>query len=115
MWLPFMEMGQRPGQMVYASNSFKLKNKVADLPKAVREYTEKHHPKYLEPPSEWQGLSVNENTWSYSKKFIDARRAEGKVKPDGSGLELIELAEGVTLEEVAGKTEATYTIAPGLA
>lgn len=37
------------------------------------------------------------------------------VKPDGTGLELIELAEGVTLEEVASKTEATYTIAPGLA
>jgi 3-oxoacid CoA-transferase subunit B len=36
------------------------------------------------------------------------------VKPDGSGLELIELAEGVTLEEVASKTEATYTIAPDL-
>ena len=36
------------------------------------------------------------------------------VKPDGTGLELIELAEGVTLEEVASKTEATYTIAPGL-
>ena len=32
----------------------------------------------------------------------------------GSGLELIELAEVVTLEEVASKTEATYTIAPGL-
>jgi 3-oxoacid CoA-transferase subunit B len=37
------------------------------------------------------------------------------VKPDGTGLELIELAEGVTLEEVASKTEATYTIASGLA
>ena len=36
------------------------------------------------------------------------------VKPDGSGLELIELDEGVTLEEVASKTEATYTIAPDL-
>ena len=36
------------------------------------------------------------------------------VKPDGSGLALIELAEGVTLEEVASKTEATYTIAPDL-
>ncbi len=36
------------------------------------------------------------------------------VKPDGAGLELIELAEGVTLEEVASKTEATYTIAPDL-
>ena len=36
------------------------------------------------------------------------------VRPDGAGLELIELADGVTLEEVAGKTEATYTVAPGL-
>ncbi|WP_396593924.1 3-oxoacid CoA-transferase subunit B [Brevundimonas sp. R86498] len=32
------------------------------------------------------------------------------VKPDGTGLELVELAEGVTLDEVAAKTEATYTI-----
>ena len=36
------------------------------------------------------------------------------VKPDGTGLELIELAEGVTLEEVASKTEATYTVAADL-
>jgi 3-oxoacid CoA-transferase subunit B len=36
------------------------------------------------------------------------------VKPDGSGLVLIELADGVTLEEVAAKTEAAYEIAPGL-
>jgi len=36
------------------------------------------------------------------------------VKPDGAGLELIELAEGVTLEEVASKTEASYTVAEGL-
>jgi glycogen(starch) synthase len=28
--------------------------------------------------------------------------------------ELIELADGVTLEEVAAKTEATYTVADGL-
>jgi 3-oxoacid CoA-transferase subunit B len=31
------------------------------------------------------------------------------VKPDGSGLELIELAPGVTLEEVEAKTEASFT------
>ena len=36
------------------------------------------------------------------------------VKPDGAGLELIELADGVTLDEVASKTEAAYTCAPGL-
>ena len=36
------------------------------------------------------------------------------VKPDGSGLELIELAEGVTLDEVAAKTEAAYTVSEAL-
>ena len=36
------------------------------------------------------------------------------VKPDGAGLELIELADGVTLDEVAAKTEAAYTVEPGL-
>ena len=37
------------------------------------------------------------------------------VKPDGSGLILIELADGVTLDEVAQKTEAAYEVAPELA
>ena len=36
------------------------------------------------------------------------------VKPNGAGLELIELADGVTLDEVAAKTEAAYTVAPSL-
>ncbi|OGN42367.1 MAG: succinyl-CoA--3-ketoacid-CoA transferase [Caulobacterales bacterium RIFCSPHIGHO2_01_FULL_70_19] len=36
------------------------------------------------------------------------------VKPDGAGLELVELADGVTLDEVAAKTEASYTVAEGL-
>ena len=37
------------------------------------------------------------------------------VKPDGSGLILIELADGVTLDEVAQKTEAAYEVSPELA
>ncbi|MFC0633029.1 3-oxoacid CoA-transferase subunit B [Brevundimonas balnearis] len=36
------------------------------------------------------------------------------VKPEGAGLELVELAPGVTLEEVAAKTEAAYTISPSV-
>jgi len=36
------------------------------------------------------------------------------VKPNGAGLELIELAEGVTLDEVEAKTQATYTVAASL-
>ncbi|MGN6364917.1 3-oxoacid CoA-transferase subunit B [Asticcacaulis taihuensis] len=34
-----------------------------------------------------------------------------EVKPDGSGLKLIELAPDVTLEEIAQKTEAAYEVA----
>jgi 3-oxoacid CoA-transferase subunit B len=36
------------------------------------------------------------------------------VKPGGAGLELIELADGVTLEEVAARTEAAYTVSQTL-
>ena len=36
------------------------------------------------------------------------------VKPDGAGLELIELAEGVTLDDVAARTEASYTVSQSL-
>jgi 3-oxoacid CoA-transferase subunit B len=36
------------------------------------------------------------------------------VKPNGAGLELIELADGVTLDEVTAKTEATFTVAAGV-
>jgi len=34
-----------------------------------------------------------------------------EVKPDGSGLKLIELAPDVTLEDIAAKTEARYEVA----
>src|SRR3712207_375563 len=37
------------------------------------------------------------------------------VLPDGQGLSLLELAPGVTLDEVAAKTEAKWSPAPGLA
>ena len=85
MWLPFMEMGNRLGHMVYHSQSFKLMNGVDGLPKYIRDYTEKHYPKYLEAPKEWKGLAENENTWSYSKKVIDARREKGGGGPGGKG------------------------------
>jgi hypothetical protein len=85
MWLPFMEMGNRLGHMVYHSQSFKFMNGVSELPKHIRDYTEKHHPKYLEAPKEWLGMSQNENTWSYSKKMIDEKRAAGGGGPGGKG------------------------------
>jgi hypothetical protein len=84
MWLPFMEMGDRPGVMIYHSQSFKFTKGVSQLPKHIRDYTEKHHPKYLEAPKEWQDLSANENTWTYSLKVMKEKEAAGLRKPDGS-------------------------------
>jgi hypothetical protein len=80
MWLPFMEMGNRPGVMVYHSQSFKFMQGWSELPAKIRTHVETNHPQYLEPPSSWQGLSRNETTWSYAKKVIDERRAAGKVR-----------------------------------
>ncbi|MCZ8315616.1 3-oxoacid CoA-transferase subunit B [Phreatobacter sp.] len=36
-------------------------------------------------------------------------------KKGGTGMTLLELAEGVTLEEIKANTEASFTVAPGLA
>ena len=76
MWLPFMEMGNRPGHMVYHSQSFTLANGVDDLKPQIRKYVEANDAEYLTAPTEWD-LSKNENTWTYSKKEIDRRREAG--------------------------------------
>jgi hypothetical protein len=72
-WLPFMEMGNRPGIMVYHSDAYKLMGGVADLPEDIRRYTEKNHAKYLESPQTWQSLSLNQSQETVSKAEIDKR------------------------------------------
>ncbi len=72
-WLPFMEMGNRPGIMVYHSDSYKLLEGVRQLPPEILAYTEKHHAKYLESPREWQSLRLNASQLTVSKQEIDTR------------------------------------------
>lgn len=85
-WLPFMEMGNRPGIMVYHSDSYKLLNGVADIPPDILKYTEKHHPKYLESPKEWQSMKLNESQLSVSKREIE-QRWDSENRPVGSVFE----------------------------
>jgi len=82
-WLPFMEMGNRPGIMVYHSDSYKLLGGVREIPPEILAHTEKHHPEYLESPSKWQELHLNESQLTESKKAIDARW-DSDERPVGS-------------------------------
>jgi len=72
-WLPFMEMGNPPGVMVYHSDSYKLMEGVSQIPDNILRYTEKNHAKYLESPREWQSLALNESQLTVSKREIDER------------------------------------------
>lgn len=74
-WLPFMQMGSRPGSMVFHSHSMKLMNGVDDLPRYILDYTEKNFPKYLEAPKEWLGPVMTSAAGEFKKK-IDAQAAE---------------------------------------
>ncbi len=76
-WLPFMEMGSRPGQMVYHSHAYKLARGAEQLPATVRGWLEKHGPEYLEAPREWNPPRQGVNAWNYSKALVDERRARG--------------------------------------
>jgi len=85
-WLPFMEMGDAPGIMVFHSTAYKLMGGAAELPPAVLKYTEENHPEYLASPREWQGLKVNESQVTETKKEIDRRWQEDG--PAGSVFEI---------------------------
>ncbi|MGI9292304.1 MAG: DUF1838 family protein [Gammaproteobacteria bacterium] len=59
-WHPWMLMDNREGGILGISNVFSL-NGVEDLPPLIREYAEKHYPKYLTAPTEW--VEPNMTTW----------------------------------------------------
>ena len=79
-WLPFMEMGASPGNMVFHSHSMKLMNGVDDLPRYILDYTAKNFPKYLEAPKEWAGPVMTSSAGEF-RKHIDARRRKQQERP----------------------------------
>ncbi len=79
-WLPFMEMGNRPGQMVYHSHSYKFPDGPSELPKHIYDWFETNAPKYFRSPRVWTDpaqRAQSDNSWGYSKAFIDDKRKKG--------------------------------------
>lgn len=71
-WLPWMEMGNREGYLLYHGRSRKLMNGIAGIPTPIRHYIERHMPKHLSAPETF--TEPNETSWTYFKKIIDQRR-----------------------------------------
>ena len=66
-WLPWMNMGQRPGNMVYQCSGYKLMEKDFDkMPADFTKYVLDHHPEYRHAPETF--TSPNETSWTYFKK-----------------------------------------------
>lgn len=72
-WEPFMEMGNRPGMLVYRLAAKKMMNGNDDLPEEIHQFAKTHHPKYLSSPEEY--TTPNESQWTAFKKL-----AEKKIK-----------------------------------
>lgn len=71
-WLPWMEMADSPGYLLYHGRSTKLMRGVDDIPDRLRVYMEKNLSDYLSAPTEFE--EPNETSWTYFKKVLDARK-----------------------------------------
>jgi hypothetical protein len=69
-WMPFMQMGDKPGNLLFVCRGMKLAKGFADLPRNIRDYVLANHPEYKSPPEEW--TEPNETSWTYFKKLIDS-------------------------------------------
>lgn len=79
-WLPWMEMGSRPG-VVFVNASGDRVASIAELPQVLREEIANRHPEYAAPPP-LDDKRPNETSWTYFRKVIEQRRA---AAPPASG------------------------------
>lgn len=71
-WLPWMEMGSRPG-MVYVNATGARVKSIDDLPAVLREEIATRHPEYAAPPP-LDDARRNETSWTYYKRIMEERR-----------------------------------------
>jgi hypothetical protein len=79
-WLPWMNMGSRPGVMVFNATGHEVAG-IDALPDVVRREIAERYPAWREPPS-GDDTRPNATSWTEYKKRIDARRG---TKPSGPG------------------------------
>ncbi len=74
-WEPFMEMGNRPGQMVFHAAGKKLERgteELAEISPQLHRYIVEDHPKFLHAPSEWQPGTISQ--WEAFRQLKEPER-----------------------------------------
>jgi hypothetical protein len=70
-WMPFMEMGDAPGNLMFVCRGKKLENGFNDLPLKIKDYVKAKHPEYMDPPDKFS--EPNETSWTYFKKLLEKK------------------------------------------
>jgi len=73
-WLPWMEMGSRPGVMVANAAGQKL-NSFEELPDVLKDTIKERYPIYTAPPPV-DDTRPNETSWTYFRKVLSERAAQ---------------------------------------
>jgi hypothetical protein len=71
-WLPWMQMAQATGGLVYSARGQKLAGGYEALPQRVRDIVEAQHPEYAHAPESWPTGVRSETSWTYFKKLVAA-------------------------------------------
>lgn len=84
-WAPWMEMGDRPGQMVFNAMGRKLPGGFEELPDVLKDEIRENYPIYEQAPPK-DDTRRNETTWTKFKLLTDqAREAEGHDSSANAG------------------------------
>jgi hypothetical protein len=79
-WLPFMEMGSRPGYMVANAMGQKLRGGFDQLPAVLKDEIAANFPAYRTPPP-LDDARPNETSWTYFRKLRDANQRPPGAPP----------------------------------
>lgn len=83
-WMPWMEMGSRPGIMVFNFMGGKLQGGFEELPAVIKDEIRENYPIYEDAPP-LDDMRPNETTWTKFKMIEDARREASGEKPQKGG------------------------------
>ncbi len=71
-WMPFMEMGDKPGNLIFRCVGQKLDKGYEGLPLHIKKYVSLKNPQYHKSPDEYS--EPNETSWTYFKKIAEAKK-----------------------------------------